>query len=64
MKRTKEETTNERGKLITDGRIILKLILKEGKGVDWINRNQDRDNWPILVNAVVNFWVLLTGGIL
>jgi len=26
-------------------------------GMDWIELAQDRDRWPVLVNAVMNHWV-------
>ena len=26
-------------------------------GIDWIDRDQDRDGWRALVNAVMNLWV-------
>jgi hypothetical protein len=37
-----------------DGRIILKWILKQWGGMDWIELAQDRDKWRALVNAVMN----------
>jgi hypothetical protein len=38
-----------------DGRIILEWIVgKQGGGVDWIHRAQDRDQWRPLVNTVMN----------
>jgi hypothetical protein len=43
--------------LDTDGRIILKFILKKsvGLGVDWIDLTQDRDNWQAPLNPVMKF---------
>jgi hypothetical protein len=38
--------------------IILKWILKEVcEDVDWIHLAQDRIQWRVLVNTVMNFWV-------
>jgi hypothetical protein len=31
-------------------------------GVDWIGMAQDRDKWRVLVNALMNLWVLLNAG--
>jgi len=35
------------------------MVLREirWEGVDWIHLAHDRDQWKILVNAVMNFWV-------
>jgi hypothetical protein len=30
-----------------------------GGGVEWIHLAQDRDRWQVLVNAVMNVWVLM-----
>jgi hypothetical protein len=49
--------------LVTDGRIILKWILKKlDGGMDWINLAQDRDKWMALVNAVMNLLVPYNAG--
>jgi hypothetical protein len=42
-----------------DGMIILKWIFKKWDGgvMDWIDMAQDRDRWPVLVNAVMNLRV-------
>jgi hypothetical protein len=41
--------------LHVDGRIILKLIFKNGMGVDWIDMAQERDMWRSVVSAVKDF---------
>jgi len=53
-----ERTEGKRplGRLGVDGRIILKIIAEvRWEGLDWIDLVQDRDSWPVLVNAVMNF---------
>jgi hypothetical protein len=37
----------------------VKMDLKEiwWKGVDWIRLAQDRDQWRVILNAVMNLWV-------
>jgi hypothetical protein len=42
-----------------DGRIILRWIFRkwDGGGMDWIDLDEDRDRWLVLVNTVMNFWV-------
>jgi hypothetical protein len=41
-----------------DRRIILKRIFKKwNRGMDWIDRAQDRDRWRALVNVVVTLRV-------
>ena len=41
-----------------DGRMILRWDGGWGRGIGWIDLAQDRDRWQVLVNAVMNFWVL------
>jgi hypothetical protein len=38
----------------------IKIDLREigGGGMDWIYLAQDRDQWRVLVNKVINLWVL------
>jgi len=41
-----------------DGRIILKLIFKNGLGgMDWIDLAQERDRWRAVLKAVMHLWV-------
>jgi hypothetical protein len=41
-----------------DRRIILKWIFKKwNRGMDWIDRGQDRDRWLALVNVVMTLRV-------
>jgi hypothetical protein len=40
--------------LRTDGRKILKWALHKLEGVDWINLDQNRNEWRDLVNMVIN----------
>jgi hypothetical protein len=42
-----------------DRMIILKWILgsRVGSCVDWLHLVQDRDQWRIFVNTVMNLWV-------
>jgi hypothetical protein len=37
----------------------IKMDVQEvaSKGIDWIDRAQDKDRWQVLVNAVMNLWV-------
>jgi hypothetical protein len=37
-------------------RVYLRKIGWEG--VDWIHLTQDRDQWWVFVNTVMNFWIL------
>jgi len=50
---------NHWGDTDTDGRIILRWILRKRDvgGKDWIDLAQDRDRWRALVNAVMNLRV-------
>ena len=32
-------------------------IEKDWRGMNWIDLAQDRDNWQVLVNAVMDLWV-------
>ena len=50
---------NHLGNLDTDGRKILKQILKEKgwKGMNWINLAPDKDKRQALVNMVRTTWV-------
>jgi hypothetical protein len=36
---------------------ILKYILERYNGMDWIDMAQDRDQWRVLVNTVLNIRV-------
>jgi hypothetical protein len=38
--------------------IKMALAERELGGMDWIGLAQDRDKWRVLVNAVINLWVL------
>ena len=42
-----------------DRRIMLKCIFQklDWGGMDWIDLAQDRDRWPVHVNAVMNIWL-------
>jgi hypothetical protein len=42
-----------------DEEIILELILEklDGESVDWFHLAQDRDQWRVLMNTVMNLWV-------
>jgi hypothetical protein len=45
--------------------ICIKTDLREtgwGKGVDWIHLAQDRNQWRVLVNTVMYFWILYNVG--
>ena len=37
----------------------MKMNLKEVEcgGMDWLDLDQDRDRWQVLVNVVMNIWV-------
>jgi len=37
----------------------INMDLEEGEceGMDWINVDQDRDRWRVLVNAVIKLWL-------
>jgi hypothetical protein len=50
---------NQMRDLGVDGRLLMKLILKERvcEGVAWIQVGQVRDQWRALVNTVMNFHV-------
>jgi hypothetical protein len=39
----------------------IKMDLREigWRGVEWVHLAQDRDRWQAVVNAVMNFWVLV-----
>ena len=40
-----------------DGRIIFRRFFREGNGVmGWIDLDQDRDRWQVLVNAIMTFF--------
>ena len=46
------------GRTGVDGRIILKRIAEvRCEGLEWIDLAQDKNSWPALVNAVMNFRV-------
>lgn len=36
---------------------------RNSEGVDWINLTQDGNQWHVLVNVVMNLWVLQKAGI-
>jgi hypothetical protein len=37
--------------------IEMNLTVKEWDNIDWIDLAQDRDQWRVLVNTVMNLWV-------
>jgi hypothetical protein len=43
--------------LEVDGKILLERILGKYDGVDWIHLAEDRDQWRILKNTVMNLRV-------
>jgi hypothetical protein len=52
----KSEDNRPPGRLCIDGRMIIKMDLKDvgGGGVDWINLYQYMDKWWALVNMEMN----------
>jgi predicted membrane protein len=39
------------------GNIKMDLRVIEWDDIDWINLAQDKDQWRVLVNTVMNLWV-------
>jgi hypothetical protein len=50
--------------LVIGGRVILEWIWEVGReGMDWIDLDQDRDQYPSFVNVVLNVrvpWILIS----
>jgi len=42
---------------LINGKWIGNVILGKSGGVDWMHLAQDRDQWWVLVNMVMNVWL-------
>jgi len=55
----KSEKSDHLEDLGVDGWIILKWIMRKlYENLKWVNLGQNRDRWPAVVNALMNFRVL------
>jgi hypothetical protein len=54
--RSKETTGKTKRRWVDNIKVDLREIVWDG--MDWIELAQDRDQWRVLMNAVMNFWVV------
>jgi hypothetical protein len=58
VRKLEGETSFERPRRRWDDKIIMNLRKIGWECVEWIPLAQDRDQWRVVVNAVMNLWVL------